>query len=174
MESAVLICKRLQVGCRSAEKVKDGMSHIKVIAKNRRAFFEYEISERIEAGIVLRGTEVKSLRAGKVNLSDGWVDFSTDGQVFLKQVHIGIWEFGNSLNHQETRSRELLLRKKEIIRLSHSVSVRSFSIVPLKVYLKGQFIKVELGLGKGKKAHDKRAATQKREADRAIERALKR
>lgn len=150
------------------------MTGIKIIARNKRAFFEYEISEKLEAGIELQGTEVKSLRAGKVNLSEGWVDIAPDSQVFLKQVHIAAYEYGNIYNHQEDRPRRLLLKKKEIIKLENSLHAKGFTLVPLKFYLKGQFVKVELGLGKGKKSHDKRASTKEREANRDIERALKR
>lgn len=150
------------------------MVGIKIIARNKRAFFEYEISEKLEAGIELQGTEVKSLRAGKVNLSEGWVDIAPDSQVYLKQVHIGAYEFGNIYNHQEDRPRRLLLKKKEIIKLENSLHAKGFTLVPLKFYLKGQFVKVELGLGKGKKSHDKRATTKEREANRDMERALKR
>lgn len=150
------------------------MTGIKIIARNKRAFFEYEISEKLEAGIELQGTEVKSLRAGKVNLSEGWVDIAPDSQVFLKQVHIAAYEYGNIYNHQEDRPRRLLLKKKEIVKLENSLHAKGFTLVPLKFYLKGQFVKVELGLGKGKKSHDKRASTKEREANRDIERALKR
>ena len=150
------------------------MTGIKIIARNKRAFFEYEISEKLEAGIELQGTEVKSLRAGKVNMSEGWVDIAPDSQVFLKQVHIAAYEYGNIYNHQEDRPRRLLLKKKEIIKLENSLHAKGFTLVPLKFYLKGQFVKVELGLGKGKKSHDKRASTKEREANRHIERALKR
>lgn len=150
------------------------MTGIKIIARNKRAFFEYEISEKLEAGIELQGTEVKSLRAGKVNMSEGWVDIAPDSQVFLKQVHIAAYEYGNIYNHQEDRPRRLLLKKKEIIKLENSLHAKGFTLVPLKFYLKGQFVKVELGLGKGKKSHDKRASTKEREANRDIERALKR
>ncbi|MCB9228547.1 MAG: SsrA-binding protein SmpB [Deltaproteobacteria bacterium] len=147
---------------------------IRVIAKNKRAFFEYEILEKLEAGLALSGTEVKSVRAGKVSLLDGWVEINDEGQALLKQVHIAPWEYGNIYNHDEMRVRQLLLKKRELIRLKNSLHAKGLTLVPLRMYLKGRLVKVELGLGKGKKLHDKRSTTQEREANRAMERAMKR
>jgi len=150
------------------------MTGFKLIAKNKRAYFEYEISDTVEAGIALKGTEVKSIRDGKVTLGEGWVSIDEDSQVYLKQVHISHYTFGNINNHAEDRPRKLLLKKKEIIRLQNQVHAKGYSLIPLKVYLKGQYVKVQLGLGKGKKSHDKRATAKERDANRDIERALKR
>lgn len=149
------------------------MSGIKIIAKNKRAFFEYEILDTWEAGLQLQGTEVKSLRAGKVNLSDGWVDFQED-EAFLRDIHISPYSHGNLMNHEERRSRRLLLHRREIIRLMQQTEEKGMTVVPLKIYFKSSWIKVELGLGRGKKLHDKRDTTKKREADREIARAMKR
>ena len=149
------------------------MSGIKVISKNRKAFHEYQILDSYEAGISLLGTEVKSIRAGKINLSDGWVDITGDDQAFLEQVHISPYSHGNRENHAEKRRRQLLLRKREIQRLGHEISAKGLTLVPIKVYFKGQHIKVEIALAKGKKLHDKRDATRDQEAKRQIQRALK-
>ena len=147
---------------------------IKIIAKNRKAFHEYEITDKIEAGIALQGTEVKSMREGKVNLGDGWVGIDDNGEAFLKQVHISHYSHGNIYNHAEDRPRKLLLKKQEIKKLSEQVERKGFALVPLKAYFKGQFIKIEIGVGKGKKAHDKRDSSREKDAQREIERAIKR
>ncbi|SMF55268.1 SsrA-binding protein SmpB [Pseudobacteriovorax antillogorgiicola] len=145
---------------------------IKIISKNRKAFHNFEIGEKLEAGIELQGTEVKALRATKVNLGEGWVDIDS-GEAILKDCHIGHYEFGNRMNHDETRPRRLLLNKRELIKLSRSVNEKGFSIVPLKIYFKGRYIKVEIGLGKGKKHFDKRESSKKKDASREMARALK-
>ncbi|MFK7826828.1 MAG: SsrA-binding protein SmpB [Oligoflexales bacterium] len=146
---------------------------IKIIAKNRKAFHEYEITDRFEAGIALQGTEVKSMREGKVNLGDGWVAIDDLGEAYLKQVHISHYSHGNIYNHAESRPRKLLLKKQELKKLSEQVERRGFALVPLKAYFKGQFIKIEIGVGKGKKAHDKRDSSKEKDAQREIERAIK-
>lgn len=145
---------------------------IKIISNNKKAFHEYEIVEKLEAGIELKGTEVKSLRNGKVNLSDGWVSIDK-GEAILKQVHISHYSHGNIHNHLETRERKLLLHKKELIKLERSISTKGLTLVPLKIYLKKGWFKLEIGLGKGKKLHDKRQSQKKKDADRQIARALK-
>lgn len=146
---------------------------IKIIAKNRKAFHEYEITDRFEAGIELQGTEVKSMRQGKVNLGDGWIAIDQQGEAYLKQVHISHYSHGNIYNHDEGRPRKLLLKKQELKKLSELVERKGFALVPLKAYFKGQFIKIEVGVGKGKKAHDKRDTSKQKDAQREIERALK-
>jgi SsrA-binding protein len=145
---------------------------IKIISNNKKAFHEYEIVEKLEAGIELKGTEVKSLRNGKVNLSDGWVSIDK-GEAILKQVHISHYSHGNIHNHLETRERKLLLHQKELIKLERSISTKGLTLVPLKIYLKKGWFKLEVGLGKGKKLHDKRQSQKKKDADRQIARALK-
>lgn len=145
---------------------------IKIISNNKKAFHEYEILEKFEAGIELVGTEVKSLRNGKVNLSEGWISLK-NSQALLKQVHISHYSHGNIFNHDETRDRRLLLHKKEIFKLDRATTSKGLSVVPLKLYLKKGWFKVEVGLGRGKKVHDKRQSAKKKDAQRQIERAMK-
>ncbi len=146
---------------------------IKVIASNRKARHDYSITDTWEAGLSLKGTEVKSLRQGKANLSDGWVDIE-QGEAFLKEVHISPYSHGNRENHAEKRVRKLLLHKKEIIKMERSVYEKGYALVPLKFYFKNGKIKVEIGLGKGKKHYDKRETKKKQDANRDIQRALRR
>lgn len=147
---------------------------IKVISKNRKAYHNYQIGDKLEAGVSLLGTEVKALRAGKVNLGEGWVDIDRHGQAWLKEAHIGHYDFGNRNNHDEQRPRRLLLHKREIARLGRAVNEKGNSIVPTMIYFKGSLIKVEVAIGKGKQLHDKREASKKKDASREIARALKR
>ena len=149
------------------------MVEIKIISRNRRAYHEYEIVEKVEAGIVLAGTEVKAVRNGKVNLGEGWVGISDQGEAILKQIHISHYSHGNIYNHLEVRERKLLLKKREIRKLAENVDRKGYSLVPLKMYIKGQMIKVQIGLGKGKKDHDKRQASKERDAKKEIDRAMK-
>ena len=114
---------------------------IKIISKNRKAFHNFEIGDSFEAGIALLGTEVKALRAAKINMTDGWIDIS-DGQAWLKDTHIGHYDFGNRQNHDETRPRRLLLKKAEIARLNRSIAEKGFSVIPIKFYFKKSYIKV--------------------------------
>lgn len=146
---------------------------IKVISKNRKAFHDYEIGDSYEAGIQLQGTEVKSLRAAKVNLGGGWVDIDQNLQAWLKEVHIGLYAQGNLHNHEEQRPRRLLLHKAEIKRLLRSIEEKGLSVIPTKIYFKNSYIKVEICLGKGKKHHDKREASKSQDAKRDIARALR-
>jgi SsrA-binding protein len=146
---------------------------IKIIASNRRAYHDFTIGESWEAGIALTGTEVKSLRAGKCNLSDGWVDI--DGFIAtLRDVHISHYTHGNIMNHDEKRPRQLLLNKKEMGKIQRAIEAEGMTCVATKIYLRGQRVKVEIALAKGKKLHDKRASNKEREANRSIQRALKR
>lgn len=146
---------------------------MKIIASNRRAYHDYTIGESWEAGIALTGTEVKSLRAGKCNLTDGWVDI--DGFVAtLRDVHISHYSHGNIMNHDEKRPRQLLLNKKEMAKIQRAIEAEGMTCVATKIYLRGQRVKVEVALAKGKKLHDKRAATKEREDNRSMKRALKR
>ena len=145
---------------------------IKVIASNKKAFHEYTIGDKYEAGIALKGTEVKALRDGRVNLSDGWVDL--DGyDAFLREVHIGHYSHGNIMNHAERRPRRLLLNSRELDKLGRAIQQKGFSLIPLKIYFTGSYIKVEIGLGKGKKSHDKRDAAKQKDAKTEIDRAMK-
>lgn len=148
------------------------MSGIKIIAKNRKAYFNFEILEKFEAGIELKGTEVKSIRLSKINISDGYA--SVDNlEVFLKQVHISPYEQGNIFNVDPMRVRKLLLHKKEISRLIGEITQKGYTLVPLMIYFKNGKVKVELGLAKGKKNYDKRQSLAEKDANRRIERELK-
>lgn len=145
---------------------------IKIVASNRRARHEYFIEDTIEAGIVLKGTEVKSIRAGRVNVQESYA-MVEDGEVFIHNMHISPYEQGNIHNVDPTRSRKLLLHKREIRRLEAQVMQRGYTLVPLAVYIKNGLVKVELALGKGKKLYDKREDIAKRDAMRRIERQMK-
>ena len=143
------------------------------IAVNRRAFHDYFLDERLEAGLSLTGTEVKSLRAGRANLRDGFVRI--DGRkAWLENVHISPYEQGGYVNHDPRRPRKLLLHGDEIATLNGKVRQRGYTIVPLRLYFHGNWAKVEVGLARGKKLYDKRQALAEREAQRQMERALKR
>ncbi|MBQ8997220.1 MAG: SsrA-binding protein SmpB [Clostridium sp.] len=147
------------------------MNNIKVLAKNRKAKYEYFIEETYECGIELKGTEVKSIRQGKINITDGFASID-NSEVFLKQVHISPYEQGNRFNVDPLRVRKLLLHKHEIRKLIGAVTVKGYSLIPLSVYLVRGKVKVELGLAKGKKLYDKRQDLAKKDAQRRIERAL--
>ena len=123
--------------------------------KNKKAYFDYEILETFEAGIVLKGTEIKSIRAGKANLKDSYAIIKNN-EVFLLNTHISIYEQGNIFNHEETRTRKLLLHKKEIKKLKEKLELNGLTLIPLKLYIKGNYAKIELGLARGKKLYDKR------------------
>jgi len=140
--------------------------------QNRKAKFDYDIIETIETGIVLTGTEIKSLRAGKANLKDSYA-IVRNGEVFLVNMHISEYVHGNIFNHRETRSRKLLLHKKEILKLNDKIRLEGFTLVPLKVYIKGNYAKVLLGVGKGKKLYDKREAMKERDMKREMDKAMK-
>lgn len=148
------------------------MDGTKTITKNRRAYHEYFVLETFEAGISLFGTEIKSIRQGGVNLKDSWVSID-DGEMIIKQMHISPYEYGNIFNRNSTRDRKLLMHKREILRLFGQVKQQGLTLIPLSLYFKGSRVKVELGLCKGKHLHDKRAVAAKKDADRAIDRAIK-
>lgn len=148
------------------------MSDIKIIAKNKKARFNFEILETYEAGIELKGTEVKSIRAGKINLSDGYASID-NGEIYLKQVHVSPYEQGNIFNVDPLRVRKLLLHKYEIKNLIGEMTQKGYTLVPLMAYFKRGKVKVEIGLAKGKKNYDKREAIAKRESDRRVQRELK-
>lgn len=148
------------------------MSGIKVVAENRKARHEYELSDRYEAGIELKGTEIKSIRKGKVQMKDSYISFHNN-QAFIKEMHISPYEFGNRFNHEETRERKLLLHKNEILKLSQAVKIKGYTIVPVKIYLSHGLAKVEIALAKGKNLHDKRESQKAKDAKREIEKALK-
>ena len=144
----------------------------KIIADNRKARHDYFIIETYEAGIELFGTEVKSLRAGNVNLKDSYCDID-GGEIFALGVHISPYEQGNIFNREPLRPKKLLLHKAEIMKLTGLVSREGYTLVPLSLYFKGSRVKMALGLCKGKKNYDKREDIARRDADRDIERAMK-
>ncbi|MDA3128736.1 SsrA-binding protein SmpB [Aliibacillus thermotolerans] len=148
----------------------------RVLAQNKKARHDYFIEETIEAGMVLKGTEIKSVRAGRINLKDSFARIE-NGEVFLHNAHIAPYEQGNQFNHDPLRTRKLLLNKHEINKWIGKTQQAGYSLIPLKVYLKNGVAKVLLGLAKGKKKYDKREAIKqkdiKREMDRAIRRSMK-
>ena len=147
-------------------------SGIKLVAKNPKAYHEYYIVEKFEAGIELFGTEVKSIRAGKLSLKEAWCSIQ-DGELYLKQMHISPYEQGSFSNRDPLRPKRLLMHKKEINMLSAKVQQAGYALVPLSVYFKNSRVKVELGLCKGKKTYDKRDAVAKRDAKREMDRAMR-
>ena len=149
---------------------KDGNE---LIADNRKARHDFFIEEAIEAGMMLTGTEVKSLRGHRVNLRDSYARIKRNGEVFLQGVHIGAYAPAGQFSHVETRPRKLLMHRREIDRLMGRVRERGYSLVPLKIYFKNGRAKVEIGLAKGKKLYDKREAIARKTTQREIQRALK-
>lgn len=144
---------------------------VKIISVNRRARHDYSIDDTLEAGVVLQGSEIKSIREGRVNLRDGYVQIR-DGEAWLQEVHITPYSHGGYSNHEARRPRKLLLHKDEIERLRGQVAQRGYTIIPLSLYLKRGRAKVEIGLAKGKKTYDKRQALAERDAQRQIRRAM--
>jgi SsrA-binding protein len=144
----------------------------KQIAQNKKAYHDYFIEETYEAGIVLQGTEIKSIRAGRVNLKDSFARVQK-GEVFLHNMHISPYEQGNRFNHDPLRTRKLLLHRKEINKLIGETKEQGYALVPLKLYLKNGYAKILLGLARGKKKYDKREELKKKEAKREIERAFR-
>ncbi len=143
-----------------------------VIAQNKKAYHDYFVDETYEAGLSLSGTEVKSIRAGRVNLKDSYVSCKT-GEAILIGMHISPYEFGNSFNHEPMRSRRLLLHRREINKLIGLTQQEGYTLIPLKLYFKGSYVKLQLGLCRGKKNYDKRATIAERDAKRNMDRALK-
>ncbi|WP_102273869.1 SsrA-binding protein SmpB [Cytobacillus massiliigabonensis] len=144
----------------------------KMIAQNKKAYHDYSIEETYEAGIVLQGTEIKSIRQGKVNLKDSYARIDK-GEVFLIGMHVSPYEQGNRYNHDPLRERKLLLHNKEISKLIGETKEIGYALVPLKLYLKNGYAKVLIGLAKGKKKYDKREDLKKKEAKREVERAFR-
>ncbi|HCX03690.1 MAG TPA: SsrA-binding protein [Clostridiales bacterium] len=144
--------------------------NINVVARNKKAKHNYTIEEVYEAGIVLAGTEVKSIRAGKVNIKDSYADVQ-GGEVFIHNMHISPYEQGNIYNKDPRRVRKLLLNKREIRKLIGLVTQKGYSLIPLSVYIKNGYVKIELSVAIGKKIYDKRRDIAKKEADRRIQRA---
>ncbi len=144
----------------------------KIIAQNKKAWHEYFVDEQYEAGIALYGTEVKSIRAGAVNLKDSYCDIK-DGEIFVKGMHISPYEQGNIFNKDPLRDKKLLMHKREIMKLHGLVAQKGFTLIPLSLYFSGSHVKVEIGLCRGKKLYDKRDDAAKRDADRVIERSMR-
>jgi SsrA-binding protein len=145
---------------------------IKVITVNRQAYHDYFVERTVEAGISLVGTEIKSIREGKVNLRGSYA-MARNGEIWLENAHIAVYEHGNRYNHDPMRNRKLLLHRREIEQLQEKVATKGLTLVPLKLYLKGGKAKVELGLCRGKKLYDKREAIAERESKREIERIVR-
>ena len=145
---------------------------IKVIAQNRKAYPDFFIEEKLECGIALFGTEVKSIRQGRINLKEGWAQIR-NGEVWVEGMHISPYEQGNQFNRDPLRPKKLLLHRSEIRKLNGEVDRQGYTLIPLEVYLKEGRVKLQLGLCKGKQAHDKRDAIAKRDSDREIRRVLR-
>lgn len=148
------------------------MANMKTIAQNKKARHDYFVEETYEAGIELCGTEVKSLRAGRVNLMDSWCSI-VDGEIFVNGMHISPYEQGNIFNRDPMRVRKLLMHKKEILKLYGTVKQTGYSLIPISLYFKDSKVKLQVGLCKGKKLYDKRADMAERSAKRDMERAIK-
>ena len=147
-------------------------ANVKIVAQNKKAYHDYFVEEKYEAGIELFGTEVKSIRKGTLNLKDSWCSI-VDGEIFVNGMHVSPYEQGNIFNKDPMRVRKLLMHKREIEKLFSLTKQQSYTLIPLSVYSTGSRVKVEVGLCKGKKLYDKREDAAKRSAKRDIERALK-
>lgn len=144
----------------------------KIIAQNKKAWHDYFVEEKYEAGVALTGTEIKSIRQGRVNLKDSYCDVR-DGELFAVGVHISPYEQGNRFNHEPLRDKKLLMHRREIMKLHGLLGQKGYALVPLSLYFSHGYVKAELGLCRGKKLYDKREADAKRQADRDIDRHLK-
>ena len=144
----------------------------KLVAKNPTAYHNYTIENKLEAGIVLSGTEIKSIRSGKVNMKDSYAIIK-NGEVFIVGMHISPYKHGNIFNKDPLRNRKLLLNKKEINKLIGLTKQKGYSLVPISMYFKGSFVKIELGIGKGKKLYDKRQDIAKKDAERRMQKAMR-
>lgn len=152
---------------------KSGPAEVRVIAENRKARHEFDILERVEAGLVLVGSEVKSLRGGKGNVAEAFVKFIKD-EAFLVDAHIPHYAQAGQFNHEPRRARKLLMKRAELEKLADKVQQKGLAIVPLRLFFKGAWVKVELGLARGRKLHDKRHALKARQDKREMDRALRR
>lgn len=146
--------------------------YFRTVADNRRARFNFEILEQVETGIVLSGTEIKSVRAGKAMIRDAYAQIR-NGQVWLQNLHIAAWDGGGVWNHEVVHPRRLLMHGKEITRLARVAGQQGLTLIPLRLYIKGHYAKVELALAKGRRLYDKRKVIQQRETDREINRAMR-
>jgi SsrA-binding protein len=155
-----------------APKTEQRENAFKVISVNRQAYHDYTVEQTIEAGISLVGTEIKSIREGKVNLRSSYALIRKD-EVWLENAHIAVYDFGNRYNHEPLRRRKLLLHRREIQQLEHRVATKGLTLIPLRLYLKGGRAKLELGLCRGKKLYDKREAIAERDVKREMERIVR-
>jgi len=151
---------------------KGGGDAEKVLATNRKAFFNYHVLERAEAGVVLRGTEVKAIREGGLHFRDSYVEFK-GGELYLVGASVSPYSHGNQLNHPEGRSRKLLLHKREILKLGGKVTEKGLTIVPLRAYFKNGRVKLEIGLARGKHVHDKRESIKRKDIERETRQAVR-
>ena len=145
---------------------------IKIISRNKRASYDYHLENKFEAGMVLTGTEVKSLRNGKVSINEAHIIIDDRGEVWAHNISIPLYEFGNINNHEETRKRKLLLSKKQITEISEEMSTKRLTLIPTAIYFKDSIVKLEIALAKGKKLHDKREDAAKKDVERKIKRGL--
>ena len=145
---------------------------MKIIAKNKRASYDYLLKEKFEAGLMLKGTEVKSLRLGKATIAESYITVDKNEEVWAYNINIPQYEFGNINNHEETRKRKLLLNKKEIEIIKHQMKAGGMTIIPTILYFKHSLVKLEIALGKGKKLHDKRNDQAKKDVNRKIQRGI--
>jgi SsrA-binding protein len=145
---------------------------VKVVAKNKKAYHDYFVQEKYEAGIELTGTEVKSVRQGTINLKDSYCTIK-NGEIFVQNLHISPYEKGNIFNKDPLRPKRLLMHKREIMKLYGQIKQEGLTLIPLTVYFKGPLVKLELGLCKGKKMHDKRESTARKEIEREMDRKMK-
>ena len=148
------------------------MNNQKLVAENRKVRHEYELYDRFEAGLVLKGTEIKSIRLGKVQMKDSYISI-INGEAYIKGLHISPYDFGNRFNHDETRDRKLLLHKNEILKLDQASRIKGYTIVPVRMYLYKGLAKLEVALARGKNLHDKRESQKAKDAKREIEKAMK-
>lgn len=144
------------------------MSGIKIIAKNKRSSFDYQLDEKFEAGMMLQGTEVKSLRAAKCTMNESYCTIDKNNEVWVNQLNIAPYQFGTYDNHNETRKRKLLLNAKEISYIQKSLATKGQTLVPTKIYFKGSKVKIEIALAKGKKLYDKRESAKKKDIEKKL------
>ena len=150
----------------------DGKKAQKIIAQNKKAWHDYFVEEKYEAGVVLTGTEIKSIRQGRVNLKDSYCEV-TGGELFAVGVHISPYEQGNRYNHEPLRDKKLLMHRREIMKLQGLIQQKGYTLVPLRAYFKGRYLKIELGLCKGKHNYDKKNVIRERDLDRQAQRDIK-
>ena len=144
------------------------MTGIKIIVRNKRSGYDYFLEEKFEAGLVLQGTEVKSLRAGQCTMNEAFCTFDKNNEAWINQLNIAPYQFGTYDNHSETRRRKLLLNAKEITYIQKSLATKGQTLIPTKIYFKGSKVKIEIALAKGKKLYDKRATAKEKEVERKL------